>query len=747
MMNKFLRTIRSIVLLLVILFTGLKVNASHLYGGDLYYKWISGNTYQITLACYGDCSGGAFPTFHTSIAEIQVYRGATLDTTLELPCLDTAGTEVTPVCAKEKNNTACNGGTLPGIKKFVFQGNVTLKGVADDWVFVFNGNLSSSSAGRSGSITNLSSAGTMVLLDTLNNLDSANSSAEFTTIPTPFFCINELANYNPGAVDPDGDSLIFKLVPGITGVSAGTVSYVTYAAGYDYAKYPIAVKSPAASNFVLDSTTGQLTFTPNTIQRSLVVEQVNKYNKDGILVGTSMREMTVVVISCTTKPPTGVITNNDGGKITTDYDYTVCQSQGVFNFHIDPTSPDGTNVTATATGLPPGAKYTVTGNGTKTPSGVFTWDASKAAPGLYKFFVTFQNDACPLSSRQTLVYTLYILPSPIMSFKQTSLADCNHKGAIQVSSSEQPWTEQIWADGKIIDSTSNLTLYDTLIDSLAPLAAGHGKYKISVVNWKGCATDTNISIAKIPDIGDSAIITKPSCYGLKNGAINLIGLGGAKPLTYHLDGHPDKLNGRYDSLATGVYKITITDSVNCAITVPVVVTQPDSLHLAIVTAPNECTGTDDNGRATVSPFGGTPPYTYFWDILQPKTTAAISGMSNGTYRIYVKDAKGCTDSSIAVIGYDNCCTPFVPSAFSPNNDGRNDKFRIRYRGDMKLINLSIYNRYGQRVYFSIYPDEGWDGTFNGVPQEMGTYIYFIKATCGSKGDNVIELKGDLTLVR
>ena len=66
---------------------------------------------------------------------------------------------------------------------------------------------------------------------------------------------------------------------------------------------------------------------------------------------------------------------------------------------------------------------------------------------------------------------------------------------------------------------------------------------------------------------------------------------------------------------------------------------------------------------------------------------------------------------------------------------------------MKLIHLSIYNRYGQRVYFSIYPDEGWDGTFNGVPQEMGTYIYFIKAICGSKGDNVVELKGDLTLIR
>jgi len=745
-MNRFLPAIRSVIFLLCLLLAGSSANASHLYGGDLYYKWISGNTYQVTLACYGDCSGGAFPSFHTSIAEVNIYKGGVLDTTIEMPCLDTNGTEVTPVCPSDTGNTACHGGTLPGIKRFIFQSTVTLSGPAPDWVFLFNGNLTSSSAGRSGSITNLSSAGTMTLLDTLNNVNGPNSSAEFTTIPTPFFCINEQANFNPGAVDPDGDSLSFKLVPGITGVSAGTISYVVYAAGYGYAHYPIAVTAPAASNFSLDSNSGQLTFTPNTIQRSLVVLQVNKYDKNGNLVGTSMREMTVVVIPCTTKPPTGVITNNNGGKILTSYDFTVCQSQGFFNFHIDPQAPDGSNVTATATGLPAGATYTVTGNGTKNPSGVFSWDASHAAPGIYKFFVTFQNDACPLSSKQVLVYTVTVLPSTEIFIKQTSLANCHQKGVIEVSASVEPWAEQIWSNNTILDSISNLTLADTMMDSLAVLPTGQ-KYTVIVINKKGCVTDTNIAIGAVPNIGDTITIVKPSCYGLKDGSINLKGSGGAPPFLYHMEGFPDKRNGRYDSLGTGTYNFVITDSIQCTRAETIVLEQPDSIHLDVTTVPNVCDGAGDNGQATVTPFGGTPSYTYRWAVPESLTTATITAMHNGVYRVYVKDANGCVDSSLAKIGYDDCCTPFVPSAFSPNGDGRNDKFRIRYNGDLKLINLSIYNRYGERVYFSIYPDEGWDGTFAGVPQDMGEYYYYIKAICGNKKDNTIELKGNFTLIR
>ena len=69
---------------------------------------------------------------------------------------------------------------------------------------------------------------------------------------------------------------------------------------------------------------------------------------------------------------------------------------------------------------------------------------------------------------------------------------------------------------------------------------------------------------------------------------------------------------------------------------------------------------------------------------------------------------------------------------------------------MTIIVFSIYNRFGQEVYTvtnTQNADQGWDGKFNGIPVELGTYYYYAKLKCGNKGDHIVELKGDVTLVR
>src|SRR6185437_13006651 len=114
---------------------------------------------------------------------------------------------------------------------------------------------------------------------------------------------------------------------------------------------PLAIVSGSVGS---DNTSGQLSFTPNQLQKSLVVEQVNKY-KNGKLVGTSMREMTFVVINCNNTPPKGSISNIKGGIILDSADVEVCSSQGAFSFEIDPTDADGADVTVTVQGLPVGA--------------------------------------------------------------------------------------------------------------------------------------------------------------------------------------------------------------------------------------------------------------------------------------------------------------------------------------------------------------------------------------------------------
>jgi gliding motility-associated-like protein len=88
---------------------------------------------------------------------------------------------------------------------------------------------------------------------------------------------------------------------------------------------------------------------------------------------------------------------------------------------------------------------------------------------------------------------------------------------------------------------------------------------------------------------------------------------------------------------------------------------------------------------------------------------------------------------------------YVPSAFSPNNDGRNDQFKFIAVG-MKSVDLfQIYNRYGQLIYSSTEIMKGWDGKMNGMNQPSGTYVWLIK---GTDVTGAIHFKkGTVTLMR
>jgi len=90
---------------------------------------------------------------------------------------------------------------------------------------------------------------------------------------------------------------------------------------------------------------------------------------------------------------------------------------------------------------------------------------------------------------------------------------------------------------------------------------------------------------------------------------------------------------------------------------------------------------------------------------------------------------------------------WLPDAFSPNGDGRNDYFHVvTDNPNINVMELSIYNRWGQRLFVAMRSNKGWDGTVSGVPAEVGTYFYYLRyMVTGS--DEVHYMKGDLTLIR
>lgn len=107
---------------------------------------------------------------------------------------------------------------------------------------------------------------------------------------------------------------------------------------------------------------------------------------------------------------------------------------------------------------------------------------------------------------------------------------------------------------------------------------------------------------------------------------------------------------------------------------------------------------------------------------------------------------GCKDSAQVKVDIDYTMNEFLPSAFSPNGDGRNDVFSINKTWRFqKLLEFRIFDRWGQQVYNSVNVNDGWDGKHQGQDQPMGVYHYVIRI---ARPDGQVKTyKGDITLVR
>lgn len=118
--------------------------------------------------------------------------------------------------------------------------------------------------------------------------------------------------------------------------------------------------------------------------------------------------------------------------------------------------------------------------------------------------------------------------------------------------------------------------------------------------------------------------------------------------------------------------------------------------------------------------------------------------NGGSYDItlVVTDANGCTDTITKNIMI--ALPPVLPSGFTPNGDNENDVFIIR-GGPFNAIDFKVYNNWGELVFSTTDPNEGWDGNYLGEPSPMGVYTWTFVVTLAN--DTVVKETGDVTLIR
>ena len=137
---------------------------------------------------------------------------------------------------------------------------------------------------------------------------------------------------------------------------------------------------------------------------------------------------------------------------------------------------------------------------------------------------------------------------------------------------------------------------------------------------------------------------------------------------------------------------------------------------------------------------------------QPRITYTMTNNTTQNPIIYevvyeASNDEGCTGFDTVTVKVDNSNKNnyLLPNAFTPNNDGLNDCFGIKYWGVVEKFEFSIYNRWGERLFATKNPSQCWDGTFKGIPQDGGVYVYMIKAKTSCEAE--VFRKGTFTLVK
>ncbi len=137
------------------------------------------------------------------------------------------------------------------------------------------------------------------------------------------------------------------------------------------------------------------------------------------------------------------------------------------------------------------------------------------------------------------------------------------------------------------------------------------------------------------------------------------------------------------------------------------------------------------------------PSLYLNDTLISEPTSTPDGSIVYLISAYDTDSV-CYDQDTVIINFLGCQGFKMPTAFTPNGDNENDILYANTSGFETFISMKIYNRWGENIFETTNIGNGWNGTYKGVQQEVGTYVCVIEGNCENKK---IQLKSNVSILR
>ncbi|MDO8365851.1 MAG: gliding motility-associated C-terminal domain-containing protein [Saprospiraceae bacterium] len=204
---------------------------------------------------------------------------------------------------------------------------------------------------------------------------------------------------------------------------------------------------------------------------------------------------------------------------------------------------------------------------------------------------------------------------------------------------------------------------------------------------------------------------------------------------------------------TTIYTVTATNQFGCTTTLSYTV-NVTNVSVDAETSQDTLSFTNPTTTLVAIPGGNGIVISYSWSPAgtlsnpnSPETEATPTETT--TYTVTVTTSDGCVAIDTVTVYFRSspCVSPFVfiPKAFTPNHDQKNDIFKVNADG-MTALKLIIWNRWGEIVYETNDPnDPGWDGTYKGKELTPDSYAWYVWLTCGN-GD-IFESKGNVTLLK
>lgn len=267
---------------------------------------------------------------------------------------------------------------------------------------------------------------------------------------------------------------------------------------------------------------------------------------------------------------------------------------------------------------------------------------------------------------------------------------------------------------------------------------GVGTYQFIINDAESCADTLNFEVNSPPTLTLAINAENPRCAGDKNGVILPTANGGVPQYKYSMDGIVFRDVPSFTQLAAGSYTIVVKDQNDCEFQEQVNLISPNTLEVFISKKDDflelEYGETEQLFTTLINNQGAV---NYRWNtIVQDSSLSCVdcpspfvSPKSSTYYEVEVVDERGCKSSDRLQVRVNRTFKFYIPNAFSPNNDGQNERLTVYSETGTKVKSFKIFDRWGGLIFinedFPVNEElQGWNGLFKGKDAPIGTYVWF-----------------------